>query len=122
MIADDSVQQIYDLAKSAVRARQTLDDAVKRGLATTYHRTLRTNPEAQVQRQLLQVRGVLSRLARERKAVADDPIQSEQVTAAMKQVAAGALLWVQRRTRTEPPPPQPQPPAPPEAQEQGDTP
>lgn len=113
MVTDESVKELYDLAKSSVRARVTMDDAVKRGLTTTYHRTLRMHPEAQIQKPLLHVRGQLSRLARERRAVGEDAIQSSQVNRAMRQIAAGAMRWAQKRINPQPV----QPPAAPEPTE-----
>ena len=101
---NDAVRQLYDLASSAVKGRESMKSAVRQGLTSQYHRTLREQPETRLVDPLLAIRRQLKAISVERKNAAH-PLHVEQLDEAMAQVAEGSLMWINEQlgVSTEPP-------------------
>lgn len=96
MPANGTVRRLYEMASSAVRAREAMKSAVKQGLTSQYHRTLREQPEVRLVDPLLAVRRQVKALAQERQRAAN-PLHVEQLDEAIAQVSEGALMWIDEK-------------------------
>lgn len=102
---DEHVKALYDMAGSAVAGRASMNEAVRLGTLSPYHKTLRETPEVKLYKPLTAVRSRLGELARRRRSLLDTPpasgavvyvrkqLEADDVTKAMSAIAHGTLLW-----------------------------
>lgn len=93
MPANEPVRLIFEMAASAAKGKEAMQEAVKLGTTAQYHRVLREQPEARLAAPLLAARKQLKALAKERRRATDE-LHVEQLDEALAVVAEGTLMWV----------------------------